>query len=214
MSFLENFPEDSLFPSEDFIEDFGPVETPELPVYTPLTDLNLDSQTLGTPYPEDDDPEASKFPPCTPGERLALVRKYVDMLVGNDAKIVVSEFLANSGEAGDRGAAPHVTHLSIGTLDTGEVVVVATDTATGMINNPNREKSVNLAKGNADDVPLKGAALTHALEKTGENGRGFMITSALAADHKTHYTPTAGGKNVWVILPKPTFRREDTELAA
>jgi len=221
MSSNETLPEDF---SEDFslpATDFTPVETPKLPDgYTPLAEFDLSDETIDTSHP--DDPEASKFVPCSRQERVHLIRNYIGMIAGPDAKQVTGELLINDADSDEDEDALHITHLSVGTLATGEVVVVATDNKPEMIEQPDREKSVNLAGVEGNDQPLKGDKLSKALEVSGENGRGFMISAMLATDGVVHMTPARdedgnlGGKDLWVKVRdlKGQTGREDTQLAA
>jgi len=221
MSFSEDFPEDF---SEDFllpVTDFTPVETPELPDgYTPLAEFDLSDETIDPSHP--DDPEANKFTPCDRSERIHLIRNYIGMIAGPDAKQVTGELLINDAESEKDEDALHIIHLSVGTLASGEVVVVATDNKPEMIEQPDREKSVNLAGLEGNDQPLKGDKLTKALEASGENGRGFMISAMLATDGVVHMTPARdedgnlGGKDLWVKVRdiKGQNGQGDTQLAA
>lgn len=221
MSSFEAIPEDF---SEDFllpVTDFTPVETEKLPKgYTPLAEFDLSDETLDTSHP--DDPEASKFVPCSRQERINLIRQHIGLIAGSDAKQVTGELLINDVDSGEDEDALHITHLSVGTLATGEVIVIATDNKPGMVAQPDREKSVNLAGLEGNDEPLTGDKLKKALEASGENGRGFMISAMLATDGVVHMTPVRdadgnlGGKDLWVRVRdiKGPTGRDDTQLVA
>ncbi len=208
MSFSAEFPEDFSFSAADFT----PIETAKLPEYTPLAEFNLGPETIDTSHPED--PEASKFVPCSPQERLELIRNHVDTLAGPDAKLVTDEFLINDRET------HRLTHLSIGMLATGETVIVATDDNPEIVVDADRERSVNPVAEAGNDELLTGDDLDAALDSLGENGRGWMIASSLAVDGAVHMTPTrkvrgqTRGKDLWVVLPNPQGGHGGSRLAA
>jgi hypothetical protein len=197
--------------STSFEFSFAPIEDENLPDYTSVAEFNLGPETLATTPAETAENKAT---PLSPQERLELVRHYVGMIAGEDAMWAANEFLTNDRED------HRVTHLSVGTLTTGETVVIATDDNPQMVQDAGREQSINPAIDAEDDELLTGDELDAALAALGENGRGFMGASGLAVDGAVHVTPARDetgktyGKNLWVVVEGPEGGRGDTQLAA
>jgi len=198
--FSEDFTGLLLNPEGSDTENFAPVETAELPAYTPLAEFNLDPHTVNI-----DDVPRDKFNPRSFPDRLALIRRYVGMIAGEDAESVIDEFLAN-GVGEDGKVVPEVTRLTLGTLATGELIIIATDTSPEMMSNPNRDKSVNPAAQSESPGLLTGAELDRALTRS---GRGFMLIAALSVDGVVHLTKARDhmgrvyGKFLWALLSDP-----------